>query len=89
MPLLLHFTVQGDDFSVRNVLNVYPRPSIPDTVTITLEVDGVALEPDETFQLRLVPENEASMPGLDTFLVDMLEVTIIDQDSKPGHVPTV
>ena len=67
--------------------NLQPEPDSPAVVQTNFTVDGVSLEPDESFQLRLVPENTASMPGFDTFLVDTLSLTIIDQDGKlaRGH----
>ena len=47
---------------------------------VTLRVDGVALEPDETFQLKLTTNPDLKSEGV--FVVDTLDVTIQDPDSK-------
>ena len=74
--------MEGSDFTVANT-SVSPTPDISQMVIITFQEDSVALEPNETFQLLLTPENDASMPtALNEFLVDTLDLTIIDQDSK-------
>ena len=45
-----------------------------DFATVTVRVDGVALERDETFQLRLV----AASPPAGAFCLDTLDVVIVD-----------
>ena len=47
-----------------------------DFATVTIRVDGIALEPDETFQLRLVPNNPAAVG--DIFCIDTLDLIIED-----------
>ena len=55
------------------------RESGTASLQVTFHVDGVALEPDETFQLRLT--TNPVLPA-DVFFVDTLDVTIQDPDSK-------
>ena len=65
-----------------SVRALYERP-IPDEVVATLRIDSVALEPDETFALELVPRNGFTLPsGLGVFFISVINVTIIDHDSK-------
>lgn len=53
----------------------------------TFRVDSIALEPDETFSLELVPLNGITLPSGDgVFFVNVINVTIIDHDSKFGQV---
>ena len=44
--------------------------------TVTVRIDGIALEPNETFQLRLV----ASSPPPRVFCLDTLDFVIEDVD---------
>ena len=54
-----------------------------DEVAATFRVDSVALEPDETFSLELVPFTGITLPsGSGVFFVNTVNVTIIDHDSK-------
>ena len=65
-----------------SVRALYER-SIPDEVVATFRIDSVALEPDETFALELVPRNGFTLPsGLGVFFISVINVTIIDHDSK-------
>ena len=57
--------------------------STPDEVVATFRIDSVALEPDETFALELVPIDGITLPsGLGVFFINIINVTIIDHDSK-------
>ena len=57
--------------------------STPDEVVATFRVDSIALEPDETFSLELVPLNGVTLPSGDgVFFVNVMNVTIIDHDSE-------
>ena len=61
------------DYSVTNN-TVSIAPGSNDFATVTVRVDGIALEPDEIFQLRLV----ASSPLVGIFCLDTLEIIIED-----------
>ena len=50
------------------------------SLQVTFIEDGVALEPDETFQLRLTTNPDLESQGV--LIVDTLDVTIQDSDSK-------
>ena len=52
-----------------------------DNVTLTLRVDAVAQEPNETFNLTLNPL-VAPIPREGLFFLDTIQVTIVDSDSK-------
>ena len=61
------------------------RPSTTrnEPVQVAFEIDSIALEPRESFQLRLVPDNTVSRPQTaNEFLVDIIELTIIDSDGR-------
>ena len=47
-----------------------------DFVTVTIQVDGIALEPDETFQLKLVANPQPSR----IFCLDTLDLVIEDNN---------
>lgn len=51
-----------------------------DFATVTIRVDGIALEPDETFQLRLVPNNPAAVENI--FCIDTLTLIIEDGNGR-------
>ena len=55
------------------------RGSGTTSLQVTFRVDGVALEPDETFQLRLT--TTPVLPA-GVFFVDTVNVTILDPDGK-------
>ena len=44
------------------------------SATVTIRIDGIALEPDETFQLKLV----ANLPLSGIFCLDTLDLVIED-----------
>ena len=44
--------------------------------TVTIQIDGIALEPDETFQLKLV----ANLPLSGIFCLDTLDLVIEDRN---------
>ena len=56
-------------------------PNVEASVVITLRVDDIALEEEETLQLRLEPVN-ALPPIDDTFCISETNLIIIDSDSK-------
>ena len=57
--------------------------SEPDELVIIFHVDGVALEPNETLALELVPSPGTILPsGLGAFFIDVINITIFDNDSK-------
>ncbi len=69
-------TGPGDLSGVTQSVTVMPNS--PTSVQFTLVLDGIALEPMETFLLRLDPQTTL---GDTTFLVATLVVTIVDFDS--------
>lgn len=66
----------ADDYTITDS-TVTIAPGRNDFVTITVRVDSVALEPDETFRLRLVADPPP--PGI--FCNDILDFVIEDGDS--------
>ena len=72
-------------------MDIRPQGNSTVNVTVTLREDSVALEQEETFQLRLTPLNTLSMAmNTNEFLIGTIEVTIIDQDSESIRpVPSV
>ena len=69
---------QTDDFFIEDK-TVTVRGSGTASLQVTFSLDGVALEPDETFQLRLT--TNPPLPN-DVLFVNILDVTIKDLDSK-------
>ncbi len=68
----------GGDFFI-DALDARITPTTDDSLQVTFRVDGVALEPDETFQLRLT--TDATIPtDANYFFVDTLNVNIQDPD---------
>jgi hypothetical protein len=50
---------------------------------VTFRIDSLALEPDEMFDLELVPLNGITLPsGYGVFFINIINVTIVDHDSK-------
>ncbi len=49
----------------------------PSRVPVIFSVDGVALEEDETYEIRL--ETTTNF-GSNQFLIDTVSITIVDQD---------
>ena len=73
--------VLGSDFTVLCPATLRPRTTRPETVQVTFFIDSVALEPRESFQLRLLPGNTVSRPqAANEFLLEVIELTIIDFD---------
>ena len=61
---------------------LYQRPTAHEVV-VTFLVDSVALEPDETFELELVPLPSIILPaGVGVFFVNQIKMTILDSDRK-------
>ena len=83
------YTEQGaeGDFTVKNLNLVHRMGTDPPVVSITLRIDYLAQEPDETFQLKLIPAEDAAsmLSRYNGFLMDTINVSIIDQDCKPFH----
>ena len=60
-----------------------PSSTRPVTVQVAFENDNVALEPPETFRLRLIPFTPDSLPqAAPEFFLNDIELTIIDSDGK-------
>ena len=68
----------GRDYTVTNTGGTITSEST-DAATVIIRVDGVALERNETFQLKLEVE---SPPTGDVFCIDILDVVIQDSDGK-------
>jgi len=80
---LLCCVVSGSDFRVSSAPILRPSTTRADTVQVAFEIDSIALEPRESFQLQLLPANTASRPQAgNEFLVDVIELTIIDSDGR-------
>ena len=64
-------------------IRAFFESSTSDEVVATFRIDSVALEPDETFSLELVPLSGITLPsGCGVFFINIINVTIIDHDSK-------
>ena len=73
--------VSGSDFRVSSAPVLRPSTRRNEPVQVAFEIDSIALEPRESFQLRLLPANMASQPqAANEFLLDIIELTIIDSD---------
>ncbi len=68
------------DFVI-DTLEARITPSTWDSLQVTFRVDGVALESDETVQLRLSTDDPVPT-GENYFFVDTLNVTIQDPEGK-------
>ena len=80
---LLCCVVSGSDFRVSSAPFLRPSTTRNEPVQVAFEIDSIALEPRESFQLRLVPDNTVSRPQTaNEFLVDIIELTIIDSDGR-------
>ena len=65
----------GRDYSVTgNMVTIMPDRN--DFATVAIRIDGIALEPDETFQLKLV----ANLPLSGIFCLDTLDLVIEDSN---------
>ncbi len=74
----------GGDFFI-DTLSARITPSTGDSLQVTFRVDSVALEPDETFQLRLT--TTAAIPTDENyFFVDTVNVTIQDPDGNSARL---
>ena len=62
--------------------------STPDNVAVTIRVDSIAQEPDETLTLRLSPVVSGPM-GDSIFFRDTITLTIIDSDSEYNNLMIV
>jgi len=80
---LLCCVVSGSDFRVSSAPILRPCTTRAEAVQVAFEIDSIALEPRESFQLQLLPANTASRPQAgNEFLVDVIELTIIDSDGR-------
>ncbi len=74
----------GGDFFIDD-LTARITPTTGDSLQVTFRVDGVALEPDEMFQLRLT--TDAAIPtAANYFFVDTLKVIIQDPDGNSARL---
>ncbi len=70
----------GGDFFIDD-LDARITPTTDDSLQVTFRFDGVVMEPDETFQLRLT--TDAALPTDENyFFVDTLNGTIQDPDGR-------
>ncbi len=70
----------GGDFIIVT-LEARITPTTGDSLQVTFRFDGVVMEPDETFQLRLTTDDP--VPTDDNyFFVDTLSIIIQDPDGK-------
>lgn len=53
------------------------------SVRINLMMDNVALEPNETVRLRLVPTSQLETGEI---VLDTIDITILDSDSKLSYL---
>ena len=68
---------------VSNIPNLQPTSTTNAMVQVTFEIDNVALEPRESFQLTLDPVNLISNPQTaGEIFINTIDVTIIDSDGK-------
>ena len=75
--------VQPGDFRVSSATRLRPSSTRNVTVQVTFENDNVALEPPETFRLRLMPFTPDSGPlAANEFFLNDIELTIIDSTGK-------
>ena len=80
---LLCCVVSGSDFRVSSAPTLRPSTTRADTVQVGFEIDSIALELRESFQLQLMPANDVSRPQApNEFLLDVIELTIIDTDGR-------
>ena len=80
--LIIKFAhIEEGDYTV-DTLNVTALANgQTDNVELTLHVDAVAQEPNETFSITLNPL-VAPTPREGLFFLDTIQVTIVDSDSK-------
>ena len=68
----------GHDYTLTNSMVYITRTRI-DSATVIIRLDNIALEQNETFQLRLEAK---SLPSGHNFFIDTLDVVIQDSDCK-------
>lgn len=69
---------ESSDFYLAST-SIRVTPTTPAIVNITFTRDNIALEPNETVRLRFIP---TLIPELGEFLLDTIDITIIDTDSE-------
>lgn len=69
---------ETSDFQVAPT-SVRVTPTKPAIVQVTFTRDNIALEPNETVRLRFTPR---FTPPIGEILLDTIDITIIDTDSK-------
>ena len=68
---------------VSNIPNLRPTSTMNAVVEVTFEIDNVALEPQESLRLTLVPTNSDSRSqGGNEFHITTIDLTIIDSDGR-------
>ena len=79
LALIPSFTASGEgsDFTVNSAQVIFNAANF--SVSVTLNQDNIALEPDETFVLELDSTGTLS-PSF--FIMDTINVTITDSDGK-------
>ena len=73
---------ESSDFQLETTMIHVPRNANV-TVRINLMMDNVALEPNETVRLRLVPTSQLETGEI---LLDTFDITIRDTDSKLSYL---
>lgn len=68
---------------VSNIPTLRPTSTMNAVVEVTFEIDNVALEPQESLRLTLVPTNiDSGSQGGNEFLISTIDLTIIDSDGR-------
>ena len=76
--------IENSDFQLTPT-SILVTPTTPAIIQITLLRDNVALEPNETVRLQFMPE---FAPQVGEILLDTIDVTIRDTDSKFCNIYT-
>ena len=80
--LIIKFAhIEEGDYTVDTLSVTALANGQTDNVELTLRVDAVAQEPNETFSITLNPL-VAPTPREGLFFLDTIQVTIVDSDSK-------
>ena len=85
-------TGEGPNFdytvSTSQVRFLYRIPDSPEDILFVFRIDSIAQEEDETFSLELVvvPGTGAPPTGEGVFFRNILNMTIVDSDSKTAYV---
>ncbi len=78
-------TASSADFTVNTaVVNLQRNAPISPTVQVTFNVDGIALEKDETFQIQLQSDQNLDSQN-NFFFINTVTLTILDEDSMLSY----